>query len=100
MRPSSPSGGNGSDSGSRTGTLAAGNELDGDLIQELIDSGKFSEEELKSLTEISADLALKASGEADKKRGKLAAAGDKEGAKEKASQASRLYAASAEKRKK
>ena len=100
MRPSSPSGGNGSDSGSRTGTLAAGNELDGDVIQELIDSGKFSEEELKSLTEISADLALKASGEADKKRGKLAAAGDKEGAKAKASQASRLYAASGEKRKK
>ena len=67
MRPSAPSGGNGSDSGSRTGTLAAGNELDGDVIQELIDSGKFSEEELKSLTEISADLALKASGEKRKK---------------------------------
>ena len=96
-----PSGGNGSTlSGSRTGTLAAGNELDGDVIQELIDSGKFSEEELKSLTEISADLALKASGEADKKRGKLAAAGDKEGAAGKAKQASRLYAASGEKRKK
>ena len=177
-----PSGGDGGStlpSGSRSGTLAAGNELDGDVIQELIDSGLFSEEELnelkkstlgsyiakgskdladrrfdqgdsekrkyepdkyddkedkkldkreqgiaraakklskegkeladsglfskeeiKNLTEISADLALKASGEADKKRGKLAAAGDKEGAKAKASQASRLYAASGEKRKK
>ena len=98
-----PSGGDGSStlpSGSRSGTLAAGNELDGDVIQELIDSGKFSEEEIKNLTEISADTALAASRGADKKRGQLAAAGDKEGAKAKAQQSSRLYAASGEKRKK
>jgi len=84
----------------QAGTLAAGHELDGDLLKELQDAGIFSEEEIKSLTEISADLALKASKGADVARGKLAAAGDKEGAKSKAGQASRLYAASAEKRKK
>ena len=82
------------------GTVAAGHELDGDVLKELQDAGLFSEEEIKSLTEISADLALKASKGADVARGKLAAAGDKEGAKAKASQASRLYAASGEKRKK
>ncbi len=82
------------------GTVAAGHELDGEILKELQDAGLFSEEEIKSLTEISADLALKASKGADVARGKLAAAGDKEGAKAKASQASRLYAASGEKRKK
>jgi len=84
----------------QAGTLAAGHELDGEILKELQDAGLFSEEEIKSLTEISADLALKASKGADVARGKLAAAGDKEGAKAKASQASRLYAASGEKRKK
>ncbi len=79
--------------------LTGNRNEESDHIQKLKDSGLFGEEELKSLTEISADLALKASGEADKKRGKLAAAGDKEGAAEKAKQASRLYAASGEKRK-
>ena len=52
------------------------------------------------LKEISADTALRASKEADKARGKAAAGGDKEKAKAKAAQASRLYKASAEKRKK
>ena len=51
------------------------------------------------LKEISADTALRASKEADKARGKAAAGGDKEKAKAKAAQASRLYKASAEKRK-
>ena len=84
----------------QAGALAAGHELDGEILKELQDAGLFSEEEIKSLTEISADLALKASKGADVARGKLAAAGDREGAKSKAGQASRLYAASAEKRKK
>tara|TARA_B100001996_G_scaffold5653_1_gene4765 strand:+ start:1687 stop:2244 length:558 start_codon:yes stop_codon:yes gene_type:complete len=52
----------------------------------------------QSLQEISPDLALKASKEADKKRGKLAAAGDKEGAAKKNAQAGRLYKAQAKKR--
>ena len=52
------------------------------------------------LKEISADTALRASKEADKARGKAAAGGDREKAKAKAAQASRLYKASAEKRKK
>ena len=51
------------------------------------------------LDEISADTALAASKGADKKRGQLAAAGDKEGAAKKAKQASDLYKAAAEKRK-
>ena len=51
------------------------------------------------LKEISADTALRASREADKARGKAAAGGDREKAKAKAAQASRLYKASAEKRK-
>ena len=51
------------------------------------------------LNEVSADTALAASKAADKKRGQLASAGDKEGAAAKAQQASRLYKASAEKRK-
>ena len=52
------------------------------------------------LKEISADTALAASKAADKARGKAAAGGDREKAKAKAAQASRLYKASAEKRKK
>jgi len=51
------------------------------------------------LKEISADTALAASKAADKARGKAAAGGDREKAKAKAAQASRLYKASAEKRK-
>ncbi len=52
------------------------------------------------LKEISADTALRASKKADVERGKAAAGGDREKAKAKAAQASRLYKASAEKRKK
>ena len=55
-------------------------------------------EEVENITEISADTALAASREADKKRGKLAAAGDKEGAVKKAAQADRLYKKQAAKR--
>ena len=55
-------------------------------------------EEVEAVNEISPDLALKASKEADKKRGKLAAAGDKEGAAKKNAQAGRLYKAQAKKR--
>ena len=50
------------------------------------------------LQEVSADTALDASKAADKKRGQLAAAGDKEGAADKAAQAKRLYDAQAKKR--
>ena len=50
------------------------------------------------LKEISADTALRASKEADKARGKAAAGGDKEKAKAKAAQASRLYKKQADKR--
>ena len=59
---------------------------------------KNQKEEVEIVNEISPDLALKASKEADKKRGKLAAAGDKEGAAKKSAQASRLYKAQAKKR--
>ena len=52
------------------------------------------------LKEISADTALAASKKAVVERGKAAAGGDREKAKAKAAQASRLYKASAEKRKK
>ena len=55
-------------------------------------------EEVEQIDEVSADLALKASKAADIKRGKLAAAGDKEGAAGKAAQASRLYKAQADRR--
>ena len=53
---------------------------------------------MEIVNEISPDLALKASKEADKKRGKLAVAGDKEGAAKKSAQAVRLYKAQAKKR--
>jgi len=55
-------------------------------------------EEVEQIDEVSADLALKASKAADVKRGKLAAAGDKEGAAGKAAQASRLYKTQADRR--
>jgi len=51
-----------------------------------------------NLDEISADTALAASKEADKKRGQLAAAGDREGAAKKAKQAATLYKKQADKR--
>ena len=54
--------------------------------------------EKTNISEISPDLALAASKAADVKRGKLASAGDKEGAAAKAAQASRLYNAQAKKR--
>jgi len=52
----------------------------------------------EQIDEVSADLALKASKAADVQRGKMAAAGDKEGAAGKAAQASRLYKAQADRR--
>ena len=51
-----------------------------------------------TITEISADLALKASKKAEVERGKAAVAGDKEKAKKKLQQSSRLYAAQKKKR--
>ncbi len=64
--------------------------------------GKFPKkkvkEEVEDLTEISADKALEASKAADVKRGKLAVAGDREGAAKKSAQAVRLYKAQAKKR--
>ena len=51
------------------------------------------------VTEVSADKALEASKKADVERGKAAVAGDKDKAKAKAAQASRLYAKQAAKRK-
>ncbi len=59
---------------------------------------KIKSEEVEAVNEISPDLALKASKAADVKRGKLAAAGDKEGAAKKNAQAGRLYKAQAKKR--
>ena len=53
----------------------------------------------EQLDEISADTALKASKAADVKRGKLAVAGDREGAAAKSAQAVRLYKKQAAKRK-
>ena len=51
-----------------------------------------------TITEISADLALKASKKAEVERGKAAVAGDKEKAKKKLAQSSRLYSAQKKKR--
>jgi len=56
------------------------------------------QEDVDQLDEISYDLALRASKAADIKRGKLAHAGDNEGASQKAAQAKRLYQAQAKKR--
>jgi len=56
------------------------------------------QEDTEQLDEISYGLALRASKAADIKRGKLAHAGDKEGASEKAAQAARLYKKQAAKR--
>ena len=65
----------------------------------IMDTKKKTQKE-ETLHEISADLALKASKKADVERGKAAAAGDREKAVKKVKQASRLYKASAAKRKK
>ena len=51
-----------------------------------------------TITEISADLALKASKKAEVERGKAAVAGDKEKAKKKLAQSARLYSAQKKKR--
>jgi len=56
------------------------------------------EAEGEEINEVSADLMLRASKAADVKRGKLAVAGDKEGAAGKAAQAKRFYNAQAKKR--
>ena len=74
-------------------------DVDGKISKrEKEEKKKNQKEEVEIVNEISPDLALKASKEADKKRGKLAAAGDKEGASKKSAQASRLYKAQANKR--
>ena len=74
-------------------------DVDGKISdREKKEKKKNQKEEVEIVNEISPDLALKASKEADKKRGKLAAAGDKEGAAKKSAQASRLYKAQANKR--
>jgi len=74
-------------------------DVDGKISdREKKEKKKNQKEEVEIVNEISPDLALKASKEADKKRGKLAAAGDKEGASKKSAQASRLYKAQANKR--
>ena len=65
----------------------------------IMDTKKKTQKE-ETLHEISADLALKASKKADVERGKAAVAGDREKAVKKVKQASRLYKASAAKRKK
>ena len=74
-------------------------DVDGKISdREKKEKKKNQKEEVEIVNEISPDLALKASKEADKKRGKLAASGDKEGAAKKSAQASRLYKAQAKKR--
>ena len=74
-------------------------DVDGKISdREKKEKKKNQKEEVEIVNEISPDLALKASKEADKKRGKLAASGDKEGAAKKSAQASRLYKAQANKR--
>ena len=74
-------------------------DVDGKISKrEKEEKKKNQKEEVEIVNEISPDLALKASKEADKKRGKLAAAGDKEGAAKKNAQAGRLYKAQAKKR--
>ena len=67
------------------------------LMKELADLNAIYQK--MNVTEVSADTALRASKKADVERGKAAVAGDTEKAKAKAAQASRLYKASAEKRK-
>ena len=66
------------------------------LMKELNDLNNIYQE--MYVTEVSADKALEASKKADVERGKAAAAGDKDRAKAKSAQASRLYKAQAKKR--
>ena len=67
------------------------------LMKELNDLNNIYQD--MYVTEVSADKALEASKKADVERGKAAVAGDKDKAKAKAAQASRLYAKQAAKRK-
>ena len=67
------------------------------LMKELNDLNNIYQD--MYVTEVSADKALEASKKADVERGKAAVAGDKDRAKAKAAQASRLYAKQAAKRK-
>ena len=83
----------------QAGTLAAGHELDGDVLKELQDSGLFSEEELKSITEISAGKLLDAAKASEVSRGKKAVAGDKAGAAKEVVRSKKFYDASVSKRK-
>ena len=71
-----------------------------DLIQELVDSGLFSEEELKSITEISSNKLLDAAKASEVARGKKAVAGDKEGAKKEVARSSKFFNAAQDKAKK
>ena len=70
-----------------------------DLIQELKDSGIFSEEELKSITEISSGKLLDAAKASEVARGKKAVAGDKAGAAKEVGRSKKFYDASVSKRK-
>ena len=63
-----------------------------------VEEGYGKKKKKKMVTEISADLALKASKKAEVERGKAAVAGNKEKAIEKMKQSSRLYAKQAAKR--
>ena len=73
-------------------------EVDGKFPDKDGSKKKKVKEEVENLNEISADKALEASKAADVKRGKLAVAGDREGAAKKSAQAVRLYKAQAKKR--
>jgi hypothetical protein len=85
--------------GAQRGALTPKERKDLNMGYEMI--GNSLEEgglEVRTIHEISADLALRASKAADQKRAQLARAGDKEGAAAKAAQASRLYNKQAAKR--
>ena len=79
--------------------VAASHELDGDVLKELQDSGLFSEEELKSITEISSSKLLDAAKASEVSRGKKAVAGDKAGAAKEVVRSKKFYDASVSKRK-
>ena len=70
-----------------------------DFVNELIGSGKFSEEELKSITEISSGKLLDAAKASEVSRGKKAVAGDKAGAAKEVVRSKKFYDASVSKRK-
>ena len=71
--------------------VAASHELDGDVLKELQDSGLFSEEELKSITEISSGKLLDAAKASEVARGKKAVAGDREGASKEVVRSKKFY---------